>query len=474
MDASVDVPMAVPVGSPGGRTPMARRHVPPNGWATQAFQFALDLTDEQRSLVNRQFGGRRVAFNWTLRTLRADIERYHTEAVETDKPSHFGMRKRWNEAKHTECIDRSTGALWWPEVSKEAFSNGVRDAVEAYWRWQRSRQGRIAGRRVGFPRFKKRGRDQDRYTITTGSFGLADRRHITMPRIGVVRLHQNARRLERLIGLGRAKVLSMTVRRHGDRVLVSLHVDVMRPQRHHKPNQAASRVGVDVGVRRLATVASSDGEILERVDNPAPLTAALCELRRLCRQRSRRTPGSRRYWETKLKISVLHTRIGNIRKHHIAVLTTNLAKTHGEIVVEGLEVAGMLQQRGLNGARTRRRGLADAALAEHRRQLRYKCRWYGSELVEVDRFFPSSKTCHACGNVQDIGWAEHWTCDSCVAHHQRDDNAAVNLARWTGDLGSVGAPVKRGAKHKTGPRPAVGDDTPKNLRVQPRDEVRAG
>jgi len=117
----------------------------------------------------------------------------------------------------------------------------------------------------------------------------------------------------------------------------------------------------------------------------------------------------------------------------------------------------MLRQKGLPGARARRRGLSDAALGEHRRQLRYKCAWYGSVLVEKDRFFPSSKTCSDCDAINDIGWSEHWKCGQCHAYHQRDDNAAVVLAR-EGDLGGVAAPVKHGAERKTGPRPAVGVD----------------
>ena len=84
----------------------------------------------------------------------------------------------------------------------------------------------------------------------------------------------------------------------------------------------------------------------------------------------------------------------------------------------------MLRQKGVSGARARRRGLWDAALGTPRRHLSYKAGWYGSQLVVADRWFPSSKTCHACGHVQDIGWAEHWQCDACsAASHQRDDNA---------------------------------------------------
>ncbi len=119
-------------------------------------------------------------------------------------------------------------------------------------------------------------------------------------------------------------------------------------------------------------------------------------------------------------------------------------------MVEGLNAANMLRQKGLPAARSRRRGLSDAALGEARRQLRYKTGWYGSELVEADRFYPSSKTCHRCQHVQEIGWAVHWICEGCGARNQRDDNAAINLARYS-PVGPVGASVKRGADRKTRP-----------------------
>src|ERR1700736_2918521 len=283
-----------------------------------------------------------------------------------------------------------------------------------------------------------------------------DRRHLTMPVVGTVRTHENTRRIERLIRAGRARVLAISGRRNGTRLDASVRVLVQRPQ---QPSVAlpGSRVGVDVGVRRLATIAGADGVVIEQVGNPRPLDAALRELRHLCRARARCTKGSRRYRERTTQMSRLHRRVNDVRTHHLHVLTTRLAKTHGRIVVEGLDAAGMLRQKGLAGARARRRGLSDAALATPRRQLSYKTGWYGSQLVVADRWFPSSKTCHACGHVQDIGWSEQLQCASCsAAPHQRDDNAAINLARYEDTVsvvGPVGAAVKRGADRKTGPCP---------------------
>jgi putative transposase len=458
---------------------MARFEVP-DGWCVQAFRFTLDPTEDQARMLARHFGARRKAYNWTVAALKADIEAWRATGAQTSKPSLGGLRKRWNAVKDEVCVNTETGAPWWCECSKEAYADGIAGAVDAYWNWQSSRAGKRAGKRVGFPRFKKKGHDADRVCFTTGAMRVEpDRRHVTLPVIGTVRVHENTRRVERLVRAGRARVLAISVRRNGTRLDASVRVLVRRPL---QPNVALpdSRVGVDVGVRRLATVATTDGVVLERVENPRPLESALRELRQISRARSRCTRGSRQYRDRTTQISRLQRRVNDVRTHHLHVLTTRLAKTHGRIVVEDLDSAGMLRQKGLSGARARRRGLADAALGTPHRHLSYKGGWYGSELVVADRWFASSKTCHACLHVQDIGWSERWQCDSCSAPtHQRDDNAAINLARWEKPataVGPVGAAVKRGADRKTGPRPAGGREARKGrsrkAAEQPRDGVR--
>jgi putative transposase len=450
----------------------------PEGWCVQAFRFTLDPTEEQARSLARHFGARRKAFNWTVAALKADIEAWHASGFETEKPSLRVLRKRWNTAKDEVCVNVDTGQSWWRECSKEAYADGVGGAVDAYWNWQTSRSGKRGGKRVGFPRFKKKGRDSDRVCFTTGAMRVEpDRRHLTLPVIGTVRTYENTRRIERLIRAARARVLAISVRRNGTRLDASVRVLVQRPQ---QPRVALpdSRVGVDVGVRRLATVADADGVVIEQVENPRPLDAALRELRHISRARSRCTKGSRQYRERTTEMSRLHRRVNDVRTHHLHVLTTRLAKTHGRIVVEGLDAAGMLRQKGLPGARARRRGLSDAALGTPRRYLFYKTGWYGSQLVVADRWFPSSKTCHACGHAQDIGWAQHWHCQACSTTHHRDGNAAINLARYEETLsvvGPVGAAVKRGADRKTEPRSAGGGEARKGrspkAAEQPRDGV---
>jgi putative transposase len=162
--------------------------------------------------------------------------------------------------------------------------------------------------------------------FTTGAMRVEpDRRHLTLPVIGTVRTHENMRRIERLIRGGRARVLAISVRRNGTRVDACVRVLVQRPI---QPKVALpdSRVGIDVGVRRLATVADERGEVLERVANPAPLGAALKELRHASRARSRCTKGSRRYRERTTEISLLHRRVNDVRTDYLHVLTTRWLK----------------------------------------------------------------------------------------------------------------------------------------------------
>ena len=182
------------------------------------------------------------------------------------------------------------------------------------------------------------------------------------------------------------------------------------------------------------------------------------------RRRSRCVEGSRRYRERSRELGALHARARNIRSNCLHHITTDLAKSHGTIVVEGAVWSALAQQKHLLGARTRRRQLHDAAPGEIRRQLGYKTRWYGSQLIVADKFYPSSKTCPSCGHVQNIGWAAKWTCAQCETVHDRDDAAAVNLAAYPqrGNAARcecgcgrspVGASVKRSPKAR--PEPAT-------------------
>jgi putative transposase len=136
------LPATRPGSSCGGhwRTAVPKFGIP-EGWSVQAFCFALDPSPEQAACLRRQFGGRRYARNWAVRVLKKDLDRYRETGEQAAAPSLAGLRKRWNRVKDAECADRDTGLVWWPQVSKEAFADGIKGAVDGYWNWQASRAG---------------------------------------------------------------------------------------------------------------------------------------------------------------------------------------------------------------------------------------------------------------------------------------------------------------------------------------------
>jgi putative transposase len=236
------------------------------------------------------------------------------------------------------------------------------------------------------------------------------------------------------VSAGTARILSATVSYEAGRWYVSFGCEVER--RVPESNGHQDTVGVDLGVLALATLSTG-----ETVPGPRALRAGLRKLRRLSRHHSRCQRGSHNRRKAAQRLGRHHARVANLRRDHLHELTTRLAKSHGRIVVEDLNVAGMSRSsrgtaeapgRNLRAKSGLNRSLADASFGEVRRMLEYKCRWYGSELVVADRFFPSSKTCSRCGTVRSqLGLGDRFfTCPACGLSIDRDLNAAISLAGW--------------------------------------------
>ncbi len=403
---------------------LMQRYTPPDGWGLQGFSFALKPTRQQHQSIDMFFGARRFAHNWAVTQIKAQLFVYRWVGVSLPAPSFYGLRKRWNQRKHSVAVNAQTGEVWWRDVSKEVFNDGIRSAVDSYWRWQKSRAGTMAGQRVGFPRYHKRSKHRDSFTITRNNPAqqLVGRGCVYIPKIGWIATHESTRKLARLIEQDRGEALAITVTRRGTRLYARVRVCVERPQTNTKPRTAPSRVGVDVGQRVLAVVATPNGEILQRVENPKPLTESLAKLRRLNRKLARQKKGSNRWHQTRKELAKLHHRIACVRLDAVHKLTISLTKSHDEVVIEDLNSAGMRQ----GGAKH----LRDAPLGEIKRQMLYKGPWYGCNVILADRFFPSSKTCSACGEVGNPHSKTRWRCSHCGTSHDRDDNAAINLARY--------------------------------------------
>ncbi len=420
---------------------------------TQAYRFALDPSPAQVRALASHVGAARFCFNWGLSLVKSRLDETAGGADLVVPWSLPALRREWNQAK-TEV------APWWAENSKEAYSSGLDALARALANFSDGRAGRRRGRPAGFPRFKKRDRGGESVRFTTGAIRVeADRHHVTLPRLGAIRTHESTRKLARRLESGQARILSATVRRVAGRWFCSFTVEVHRAERRPAHIGAgAARVGIDVGITRLAVVATPQGEMVAEVTNPRALRRAQVRLRRAGRRLARSQPGSKRRSRRRSRLVHLHSRVNNVRRDSLAKLTTTLACRHDIIVVEHLHAEAM-RRRGGAYKRGLNRSLADASLAEIRRLLTYKCLWYGSTLVEAEPFYLSSKTCSACGTVRTTLRLDerHWVCDTCNTRHDRDVNAAINLARLSAGHGTGSGPGTgrfqpangRGHNHKT-------------------------
>jgi len=219
------------------------------------------------------------------------------------------------------------------------------------------------------------------------------------------------------------KALSATVRRVADRWFVSVSVEVDLPE-PVRESQAA--VGIDLGVSTAATLSSG-----EKLPGPKALRAHLERLQRLSRWHSRKKKGSNNRRQSAMRLARLHARISSVRQDWLYQTTTRLAREFAVIGMEDLNVRGMMTNQKLA------RNMGDIGFHEFRRQLEYKSRLYGADLVTASRWFPSSKICSACGRISEelpLSLRE-WTCQ-CGAFHDRDINAARNLRRYALDRAS--------------------------------------
>ncbi len=405
-----------------------------------AHRIRLVPTAEQEASFGRAAGVARFAYNWALAEWRHQY-------LAGGKPSEVALRKQLNAIKHQEFP-------WMREVTKNAPQQAIKNLGRAYANFfhdlKKYRRKELPWKRARVPKFKKKGR-HDGFRADNGP----DKTHpdavqtngkqVNLPLIGWVRMREEVR--------FSGRILSVTISRQADAWYASFSIEVA-----YEPEIRGddTRVGVDLGITALATL--SDGT--PKIPAPKPLRRYLQKLKRLSRALARKQRGSRNRGSAKTTLARLHRRIADIRADALHTLTTSLTR-YRTIVIEDLNVAGMLANRHLS------RAIADMGFFEFRRQLDYKAAMAGSTVIVADRWFASSKFCSACDVKNEaLTLSERiWTCRSCGTTHDRDVNAAVNLARlvpeggypesWAGSAcgaeGTGGEPVRS----KTGDHLAV-------------------
>jgi transposase len=397
----------------------------------QGYRFALAPTAEQEVFLCSCAGASRFWFNQGLALVKDRMDR---------RRAGHDVRVPWSYKRLCSELAALKDDLcpWRGDVVVGSMQAGLEQLGRAL---QNHSEGKARGRSVGFPRFRAKGRCHE--SVIFQRPRLIDSRHVMLDRrLGPLRTKEPLRKLMRLLARDpNARVLRSTVQRTNAGWVISFAVE--RSPKTRRARRTNMAVGVDVGLARLATL--STGLIVE---NSRPLEAVLVKLRRLQRQldRKRRAanpgnyrtdgrvkPGAKAWTRsvrmagTEQRIRRLHERAASLRRGQAHQLTTMLTREFGVIGVETLVVRNLL------GNRRLARQISDAAWGTVLAQLAYKSSWSdGSVLVAADRFFPSSKTCSACGAVKaKLSLTERvFTCDQPACGHvqDRDLNAALNLA----------------------------------------------
>jgi putative transposase len=335
------------------------------------FKFCLDPAVGQHEVLARHAGASRFAFNQCLQTVKTALTRRKADP-DVDVPwTGFDLINAFNAWKKTEDAGRVfvvgasgetaivvTGLAWRTDVCQQVFEEAAVDCGRALAFWSDSRSGKRKGKRVGFPRFKKK-------TNVVPSFRLRNKkskrrppeirvgdhdrpRSVTSPGIGQVAVFDDTRRLRRMLAKGRAKILFATVTHQAGRWWVSLNVEAadLHPAHTHPVRDLVDKggwVGVDCGLSAFLVAANCDGTEVARIsDAPKALAVGMNRQRRLAKSLSRKQKGSRNRRDAAAKLGRHHRHVSNVRRHFLHQVSNELVKNHDRVVIEDLDVAGML------------------------------------------------------------------------------------------------------------------------------------
>ncbi|MBM7862530.1 RNA-guided endonuclease InsQ/TnpB family protein [Lentzea nigeriaca] len=363
------------------------------------YRYRIEPTTVQRQWMARTFGCARVVFNDAI---RCRDEAYH--AGERISPTEV-QRRVITQAK------AAAPRAWLSEVASVALVQSVQDAHRAHRNWLGSMTKRRKGRTVGKPRFKSRKDTRQSFRLTRNGFSLRPDGRLYLAKIGDVKVRWS-RELP-------SEPSSVTIIREPDGHYYASFVVEVEPAPLPVVEQEA---GIDLGITRLATVATSTGTRTD-IANPKHLAAKLRKLRSLERQKARRVKGSANRAKTRRKVAVQHGKLTRARRDYHHKQALNLVRDNQAVYIEDLNITGMVRNRRLA------RVIHDAGWGQLVRLVEQKAGRHGRTVHKVSRWLPSSKTCSACGHLVDAMPLNirAWACPQCAVVNDRDYNAAVNI-----------------------------------------------
>ena len=341
----------------------------------------LKPNNQQTTYFEKACGCQRFVYNWGLAA-------WKTEYEDGNKPIGRGLKKQFNAIKKTEFP-------WIYEVTKCVVDTAFENLNAAFRNFFRTKNGKA------YPKFHKKG-VKDSFTVDNTKFAV-DGRKIRMPKLGWVRMTEELR--------FDGKIMSATVKKRAGKWFVSIAVETADPV---SESQVSGSVGIDLGIKTLATL--SDGTVFE---NPKTYYKYDKQLRRAQKSLSRKKKGSKNRAKAKLKLSKIHYRINCVVDDYIHKMTRHVANNYHTVVLEDLNVKGMLKNRHLSKAVSR------SNFHKIKQFLQYKC----GDVRFVDRFYPGSKTCSSCGRIKDMPLHLRVYECRCGLKLDRDLNAAINILR---------------------------------------------
>ncbi len=347
----------------------------------------LKLTHQQQILMAKHAGIARYTYNWGLAI-------WSSLYKDGYKPNAFLLKKFFNNyVKNENPWFKEKGIC--QKVTEFSF-----DALGKAFK-------NFFSGRADYPKFKKKGLN-DSFTINAGGKPVnVGGTSLKLPTIGWVKTYE---------GLPHTTTKTFTISRQAGKWYISFSYEV-EPKITPK---SRDYVGVDLGIKNLAVLSSGVG-----FTNPKALKRYSRRLARLQRQLQRKVKGSNRYSRQKQRIALVYQRICNIRRDATHKATTYICKNHAVVAIEDLFASGMMANHKLAGA------VADANFYEFRRQIEYKASRYGSTVVLVDRWYPSTQVCSTCGHKQPMNLkVRSFDCGACGFKVDRDFNASVNLEKY--------------------------------------------
>ena len=363
----------------------------------------LEPNNKQATYFAKACGVARLAYNWALNEWQ---QQYQADKTYSDycttnnlpiddshlnKPSQGKLRKQLNDIKREQYP-------FMLEVTKCSPQMAIIQLGDAFNRFFKGQ--------AKYPKSRKKGKD-DRFTLSNDQFRI-DGQRIKIPNLGWVKMFEPLR--------FNGKILSAKVFKKGGEWFVSVAVELA--QAVMPKTKTGKSIGIDLGITDLLVLSNG-----MKIQAPKPLKTQLAKLRRLNKSLSRKQKGSANREKAKTKLSRLHAKIGNIRSNSLHQITTYLVSEYDVLAIEDLNVSGMVKNRKLS------RAISDLGFYELKRQLIYKANQWGKAVKSVDRFYPSTKTCHYCGHkVDELPLSVRmWQCPSCHTKHDRDINASMNI-----------------------------------------------